>query len=132
MNEQLQNALSLFIEKAINGLDSSVAFMQSELPDVIEQLLMWYGVKYALYMLLAIVLIIVWCKSEMKINKALRDSEGNIKDGSFYVPVYLLIGIVPRFIIIGCVVNTFNLTWLQIWIAPKIWLIEYAATLTSK
>lgn len=42
MNEQLQVALAQLLGKTIGGIDSSVAFVQSELPDVIQQLLMWY------------------------------------------------------------------------------------------
>ena len=42
MNEQLQGAVANILEKAIAGIDSSVEFMQAELPDVVEQLYRQY------------------------------------------------------------------------------------------
>ena len=54
MKENLQNALVEILNRAISGIDSSVAFMQAELPDVISQLLTWYAVKSATYSLFGI------------------------------------------------------------------------------
>ncbi|AGH31896.1 hypothetical protein VPIG_00038 [Vibrio phage PWH3a-P1] len=48
MNEQLQQALAQIIEKAMTGLDQTVDFLSAEVPDVIYQLLLWYGVKSAI------------------------------------------------------------------------------------
>lgn len=39
MNEQLQQALATILNKSIEGIDAGVEFMQAELPEVIEQLL---------------------------------------------------------------------------------------------
>ena len=62
MNEQLQGAVVQILERAISGIDSSVEFMQAELPDVIEQLLLWYGVKGLIECLIGIVIFIVMIK----------------------------------------------------------------------
>jgi len=43
MNEQLQTAVVEILNRAISGIDASVDFMQAELPEVIEQLLLWYA-----------------------------------------------------------------------------------------
>ena len=45
MNEQLQEALAELLGKANNGIDTAGNFLASELPEVIQQLLMWHGVK---------------------------------------------------------------------------------------
>ena len=60
MKENLQNALVEILNRAISGIDSSVAFMQAELPDVISQLLTWYAVKSATYSLFGILIIITY------------------------------------------------------------------------
>lgn len=123
MNEQLQKALADLLNMTIEGLDAGVAFMQAELPVVVSQLLLWYGVKsllLCLYGILAVSLTaIVWwkwfkyCKNSGKI------------DCDEFTTIFMpaIIAIVP--IVSG--VSSLNMEWLQICIAPKIWLIEYAA-----
>ena len=54
MNEQLQGALVEILNRTISGIDASVGFMEAQLPDVIEQLLMWYAVKGVLYALVGV------------------------------------------------------------------------------
>lgn len=131
MNEQLQNALAELLGKTIDGIDSGVAFMQSELPDVIQQLLTWYAVKSAAYMIFAIAISVLWVKAEFYLNRKIRDDSGEIIDIDSYFIVYLVGGSIFRVVLFVVTLVMFNITWLQIWIAPKIWLIEYAANLAK-
>lgn len=125
MNEQLQNALTEILNKTINGIDSSVEFMEAQLPDVIEQLLMWYMVKSVAGNLGAILLIAISLFAAWKTVKFMGG-----KNALDYVHLITPVSVVCPFVIFFSIV-ALDLEWLQIWIAPKLWLIEYAANLVN-
>lgn len=141
MNEQLQQSLVQILEKTINGIDSSVAFMQAELPDVISQLLMWYMAKNGMDMVLGVMMTIpflFFCKKykEQDILGAESDSfwvthystmNNHIGIGAGMTGAALLL--IAFFGCISFVVGAYEVA--KIWIAPKIWLIEYAASLAK-
>ncbi|MGO1190292.1 hypothetical protein [Vibrio casei] len=141
MNEQLQKALSDLLGKTINGIDTTVNFMQAQLPDVIQQLLVWYVVKglfvalFGLFLMIPLILLLV------KLSKV--DIAGATED-SFWVEHYgqsgntIGIGCFASLLassvafVLGALFFMFNiLEPVQIWIAPKIWLIEYASSLAK-
>lgn len=126
MNEQLQSALSEMINKAMNGVDSSVDFLSAEIPDVIHQLLLWYGVSSAIYAILGIVCVLVMLKIDVAIY-------GKIKDSWIRDDIAMIYGAFGSFLRLVYIIPIcfINIEWLQIWIAPKIWLIEYAANLVK-
>lgn len=128
MNEQLQGAVAQILDRAISGIDSSVDFMQAELPDVIEQLLMWYSVKGAILTLVGVAILFVMLRVDYKSFKKI-DSDDSM-DGLDMVMYYGLLGSVAR-LLYFIPIMMINLEWLQIWIAPKIWLMEYAASLVK-
>jgi hypothetical protein len=45
MNEQLQQAITKMIEKALSDLDAGAEFLAGEIQDVVMQLMLWHGVK---------------------------------------------------------------------------------------
>lgn len=141
MNEQLQQALTTILNKTIDGIDTGVAFMQSELPDVIEQLLMWYAVKGLVLVFIGFILTIPLLVFLKILSK--KDIQSGDRD-SFWVSYYNYssnqLGMGASFTLaalclptgIGVTMFFVNLmTPIQIWIAPKIWLIEYAASLAK-
>lgn len=129
MNEQLQNAVAEILERTINGIDSSVAFMQAELPDVISQLLMWYGVKSALLTVIGVALLFILIALDIKALKLIKGDEFNGADDVLLL--WGLIGTMFRLITYPFVFMLMSFDWLQIWIAPKIWLMEYAASIVK-
>lgn len=130
MNEQLQNALAAILDKTINGIDASVQFMAAELPDVINQLLLWYATKGILMLIIgilcAIAPFIIYKKLKERIKS--RDDAGEYTDELFelYMPWFLSL----IMFWLGAILMI-NIEWLQILIAPKIWLIEYAASIAK-
>ena len=42
MNEQLQTALAALIEKSIKAMEAGADFMAAEIPEVVQQLLLWH------------------------------------------------------------------------------------------
>lgn len=141
MNEQLQSALIEILNRTVEGIDSGVAFMMSELPDVIEQLLMWHMLKGVILTALGFILIIPLFLFLRLLSK--QDIKG-AKEDSFWVCHYhsysnslgggataVLISL-SLVSLCGLAISFLNfMTPIQILVAPKIWLIEYAAKLAS-
>ena len=128
MSEELQKALGELLSKANNGINTAGDFLAAELPDVIQQLLMWHGVKSLIVFLLCLIIPIIFYRLSMKIARSTFLSDG--KELFDYPHVIIPMAIMS---IVILVVSTarINVTWLQIWIAPKVWLIEYAAKLAG-
>jgi len=128
MSEELQKALSELLGKANDGIDSASGFLVAELPDVIHQLLMWHGVYSFITCLLSIITLIVTYKVSINIANKTFNAEGE----SFinYPHVIFPIAIISA-IVVPVSLSYINIEWLQIWIAPKVWLIEYAAKLAG-
>jgi len=150
MNAQSQKILLDLLQKASNGIDAAVSFSQAQIPDVVHQLLVWNFVHSLIAMTIAIatvplVIIIVrkqLCRSR---DGMLDDDDCSWSKGKpRYAPTLvwdkrgeLSMAIIPA----GCVLVSWflwvmstlaDLSWLKIWIAPKLYLIEYAATLMGK
>jgi len=120
MDEQLQTALADLISKANEGIDSASGFLASELPDVIYQLLLWYGVYSAVMCFFGIIFVIA-CYKVIKwsvTGSRLEWHKEQIRYGHPTPILYMFIALlaIPTNAML-------NLTWLKIWIAPKIWLI---------
>lgn len=124
MNEQLQTALAEMLGKANAGIDAGATFLQAQLPDVIQQLLVWKAVVSGLLCLLSVVALI---GITVAIIKVLRNQE--YWDGCDMPPAVLVAGFMSILYFIPAAV--WNIDWLQIWLAPKIYLIEYAASLAK-
>lgn len=128
MNEQLQKALAELIGKASNGIEASVSFLSSEIPDVISQLLSWYAVKSATLTILGLLMCVTWFFVEKAILSKLKKEDVELFDVAMF---YGLLGCFIRIIPFIALTKMISLDWLQIWIAPKIWLIEYASQLAK-
>lgn len=128
MNDQAQQVLADMMQRALDGVDAAVDFSQAQIPDVVEQLLMWHMVEsLALFffgILLAFSIAIFVRKAVKNWNSIVRnDLEPPI---IIFGTVYCIgAAIFSGLLTIG------NLTWLKIWIAPKLYLLEYAASLVK-
>ena len=151
MNEQLQEALSELLNKANNGIDSASDFLASELPDVIYQLLMWHGVYSLVLFTFGLFLLLSVPYQIKKINSFIpekikegdndnwfwKDGNGSYSSFGFYLErtegafFFYLAAFIFSIVEFAFILNFINLTWLQIWIAPKVWLLEYAAKLAG-
>ena len=133
MNEQLSNALVNLITQVTSGAEEAGKFLIAETPEVVRQILTWYLAESVIYCLVGVVMFILSWKVYKHISIKPEEHESNFywetpknPDFPFVIAVCTLI-----------MVNTFqfmlwDLTWLKIWIAPKLWLIEYAAVLAGK
>jgi len=127
MTEKLDNLLAETLQTVLSGIDATTQFAAAQLPDVINQLLTWYFVYYILLALFAVILLGLqiyasywWItKMEPKMSPAMKWM-GTAFGVSIVGLMLLLIE-----------ASLFNLQWLKIWLAPKLWLIEYSATLVK-
>lgn len=134
MNEQLQTALAELIGAATTVGRGSVDFLRAELPDVIRQLLVWKAVSSALGLVLvlamAIVAFFLFRRGFRVLETIPVKRESYESDPRFWTRLWLIVGsVVCGFTLAVGVLSSFE--WLQILIAPKLYLIEYAARLAK-
>lgn len=125
----LTDSLAVIIDKATSAVETGVAFLSAQIPDVIHQLLMWH---FTLDILVIVVpglflAFMVWLCFKVRKTSWFYDYSDVV---SF--PAFLLLMITSISCVIW-VISSFHsiLDAVQIWIAPKIWLIEYAANLVK-
>jgi hypothetical protein len=144
MKEELQTALADLISKTLQGVDASKDFLTSEIPDVIEQLLMWHGIySFIVFMLMAFwfMLAIYFNVKQYKFWKNIIGDKEKIKKLPRFLRLYngeevewgvvVPLNLIQLLHFIPLVFMIENLAWLQIWIAPKVWLIEYMGRLVK-
>lgn len=135
MNEELQKVLTGMLNKASEGMDSAKTFLEAEIPDVVTQLLLWHGVYnfiWAVCSVLSFITVAVLLKRIFNIvgKENFKATSNGGSDPSFDFLKILVMGCISLgFFITGC--QIFNITWLQIWLAPKIFIIEYIASLAK-
>lgn len=127
MSEE-KEILQEVLERAIESVDNATTFLNAQLPDVIRQLLLWELI-YSLIVDLAIIgLVFGFLYSVYKGYNYIStitcpDSKTGHAIGGF--TLMLISGILITIVSI----SRFNLNWLQILIAPKIFLIQYVTEL---
>ena len=131
MNEQLQQAVADLINKSVATAEKAGDFIISELPDVVEQLLL-YEFWYSLIMFLfGLAFVFASAYGITSGSKTIISVEEGDKPSHFvpFAVFKLVISVIMALLGIASVL--LEHTWFKIWIAPKVWLIEYAANLVK-
>tara|TARA_B100001105_G_scaffold186434_1_gene151052 strand:+ start:10155 stop:10610 length:456 start_codon:yes stop_codon:yes gene_type:complete len=137
----LDQAVAELINKAVSGVDTASEFLVEQTPDVLQQLMLWYGVSSAVKGVIGVVGFLIFTNVVITVYRALqsqnpsckffeRYEDGTIEDlnaKSVSCMALGLVGLITGF----CLIENF-MEFLKIVIAPKIWLIEYAADLAKK
>jgi len=126
-SDKLQNAIAGLIEKTTTTLGDGVSFLSTQLPDVIRQLLYWKATESLASCITGIILLCTFIFIDYKIFKLIKKSleqEDLIWGWGLFGTFFRAIYFVP--------LGMINFKWLQIWIAPKVFLIEYAHTFLTK
>ncbi len=147
MNEQLQKVLADIIVKITSGADAVVEFSKQQIPEVLQQLLVWHFISNLLSLFIPLILLIICFTISYRFWKKVPVQESRDKDGRSPWIIdeyrdrdhvlhfkYWFIGyLLPVIIIIITIIVlvNMNLTWLKIILAPKLYLLEYAASLIS-
>lgn len=127
MKEELQIALTELLKKTNNGLDSVGDLLATELPEVIQQLLLWHGVKSFIFFISALFFAVFSYRVIKAKIKEMELQDEELIDRPDLVASGAFTGIGSIVLIARCV----NLEWLQIMIAPKIFIIEYIAKISG-
>jgi len=119
-NDILKEALADILKKSTAGIEKGVNFLNAELPEAAEQILKWHMWESILINVFLFIMFLIFYILGYKLYKI-----GVKGDETYYV--YSLVSIIFGFVILLFAI--FQLTWLKILIAPKLYLIEYAAEL---
>jgi hypothetical protein len=119
-----------FLIQAIETAKQTGHFLSEQMPDVLHQLLVWNAIESFMWWVTSIIMIMIpillWKKVMYSVyNKdgwAFKNDAEDILMPAYFVGGGALCGI-------GICLFASNLDWLQILIAPKVYLIEYAAEL---
>lgn len=112
------------LNKSLSGIDATKDFLNQELPGVIREVLMWHGVYSFLLAVLAVALFICSFVCMRYVFKEGFSEKYSLTKEDIKNIARCIFSFIATFI--GLMI--FDLTWLQIYIAPKVWLIEYSKT----
>lgn len=151
MNESLQQALAGILNKTMAGVEAGVNFLSAELPDVIHQLLLWKIVSSGVFFVLTLISVGFFTKACSRAIGVL--TEHSRAQNSYYrnngekerEARARMEELAPKIPVAICSIFLTCISWfvmlvgglpaamdmLQIWLAPKIYLIEYAASLAK-
>ncbi len=135
MNEQLQNAVGTLLEKSLTSLDEGIDFLAGELPEVIQQLYVWeisYGIFWSVFSVLVLVIPIKLLQNLYKGSKEKATHWSQDTNGLNVKGAYAVVGSCILILIFTALLFEHLINLSKIYLAPKLWLIEYMAQLTNK
>ena len=129
MDDKLQEALLNILNNVTQSVENGVSFLSEQLPDVIHQLLLWKAVESGIHFVILLALCIGLGIAACKFLKAGREykPKNGYDDGA--TGFFFLFGVTFVLGVVSFVFASNQLEWLKILIAPKMYLIEYAAQL---
>ena len=123
MKEELEQKANQVLLDILNQYDPLKEFVIEQTPMVVQELLVYnFWVSLLACLVLPMMALAWWTLSKASGFYRVQESFGNIRVGQWItltISVVLLVIFTPL-----VVVN--NLDWLQIWLAPKLYLLEYA------
>lgn len=133
-SEQVNQALADILTKVTSGVEGVVDFSKEQIPDVVEQLLLWHTIEDLMFFVIGALLFTYGCYL-FKIGQAKRDEymrryrDREITEDTRVWSVILTYLVPSTLVTSGFITVTTNLDFIKIMVAPKLYLIEYAAKL---
>lgn len=132
----MKETLNEILQRMLSTVDAGVAFLSAEIPDVIQQLLVWKAVSSGLFFLFFFSIFLITAAYAVKTLKG-RDKEvfkkhwhSRTRQEESYVEKLSMTVVITSIIsVVSLIITLLSYTWLKIIIAPKVYLIEYAASL---
>ena len=136
MNEtptpNIESTLEKTLIDSIDGIKKTgtelVDALYQQAPEVIEQLLMWHSVEsFILFICSILFLTLPFIHYKLARFMYIKLGVEDSRDGSgYWIPV-IFTGAAS--FVVSCITfsNLVNLKWLKIWLAPKVYLLEYLA-----
>lgn len=128
MNEQLQKVLADIITRVTSGADAAIQFGKEQIPEVLKQLLIWnFTFSFLIWFSATAIIVgyIIWMLTKFRWWFKNQRSTTTEQDATV-ITITVIWGFVSFIMIF---VFWCNLDWLKIWVAPKLYLLEYAASL---
>ena len=128
MNDQLQKVLADIITRVTSGADAAIQFGKEQIPEVLKQLLVWnFTFSFLIWFSATAIIVgyIIWMLT--KFRWWFKNQRSTTTEQDAAVTAVTIIWGIITFIMIF--VFWCNLDWLKIWVAPKLYLLEYAASL---
>lgn len=119
MDKQLEMALAKLLEKASSGIDSASVFLQAQIPDVVHQFLMWRLWESVIANIIAICFFVISWRFLLA-----SKNFGNSSDNE---DLAIVGKVVVSVVLIFISFKVANIDFIQILVAPKVYLIEHAA-----
>jgi len=128
MNESLQKAITELLTRSVEGVDAATAFISQELPDYVYQLLLWYsfhsvfwGTVFTLGLgsLFFVAYRRFWMWSKREMEKDIHKDNDGWYFGRAMLGIFAVLPFIGGF--------SYYMEAVKIWIAPKLWLVEYAS-----
>ena len=128
MNDQLQKVLADIITRVTSGADAAIQFGKEQIPEVLKQLLIWnFTFSFLIWFSATAIIVgyIIWMLTKFRWWQA-NISKTTAGQDNTYACITSVWGVFSF-----CMLFVFwsNLDWLKIWVAPKLYLLEYAASL---
>lgn len=119
----IQNSANQALEQLLNvtvsGIQGAVNFSKAQIPDVIHQMLVWNAVTSLIIQAVCLIVLIAILRFIYKFI------ESNDFDGEAAV-LGILLGSMP---VVPVLIFFFtNFDWLQIWLAPKYYILQQASS----
>ena len=121
------------VDSVVNAGNKAVGFVVDQLPDVIQQLILykavWHGFMALLFISMVVLSIVVWVKAFKKAKVNLSEGkyphDEGFSGGMIFSMRVSFLAFVPSFFLSIYHIESF----LVVTLAPKVWLLEYAAQL---
>lgn len=127
MTVEINQAMAQLITKALDGVDSAIDFSKTQLPGVIEQLITWKIAQYCIVSAVCVLSIISMAIIARWLHKKYNHSDKS--DSPDLLLPHVLMVVVTVFFAALLLKN--SLLLVKINVAPKVWLIEYAAQIVK-
>jgi len=129
VDEELKAQLIPILENTKDGLAAAVDFLCEQSPLLVNEILLWEGIKSGIICLVLLALMIIGIVISKKVrslvkNKDCKKACGDSADECMWCPglaiAYHVMVYIGLPIIMFC-----NLTWLKVLVAPRLFLVEY-------
>lgn len=120
MANKAEEVLATVLQKAMEVAEKTGDFVTEQAPDVVQQMLVW---KFAQALVVGLVCAIVSFTCAYLVYRVARAERLEEWHDPATV-ASMLFGIPASFVMVSCLLEA-----LQIWLAPKVYLIEYTANL---
>lgn len=128
MNEETQTALAKLLQQITNGIDTAAAFSAEQLPVVIQELLTWNLVSSLMIQIVSLIYMVLFVVYVPKLvsygcsHKCPTSNEPFVFIGTAVAVVMVIVAMVQFF---------HNFDWIKIWVAPKLYLLDYATSIVK-